>query len=146
MHKHSYSAAFLPRSLRKTLNSKCKHCRLTQQEQYHHSVKVATHLGPKDTVDYTKRCKQDTHTVQETHSAHIYKASQPRGRASGSRAYGRQGVQGVIFKSTRHECSVFVNLPLLLHIRSTHQFSSPEKTSSHCGIRTHAHPFTRRNA
>ena len=60
--------------------------------------------------------------------AYIYKASQPRGRASGSRAYGRQEMQGVIFKSTRHECSVFVNLrPLLLRIRSRHQFSSPEK-------------------
>ena len=35
---------------------------------------------------------------------HIYKASQPRGRASGSRAYGRQEMQGVVFKSTRHEC------------------------------------------
>ena len=58
----------------------------------------------------------------------IYKASQPRGRASGSRAYGRQEMQGVIFKCTRHECSVFVNLrPLLLRIRSRHQFSSPEK-------------------
>ena len=77
----------------------------------------------------------------------IYKASQPRGRASGSRAYGRQEMQGVIFKSTRHECSVFVNLrPLLLRIRSRHQFSLPEKTGFHCGIRTHVHPFTRRNA
>ena len=76
--------------------------------------------------------------------AHIYKASQPRGRASGSRAYGRQEMQGVTFKSTRHECSVFVNLrPLLLRIRSRHQFSSPEKTGSHCGIRTHVHPFTK---
>ena len=60
---------------------------------------------------------------------YIYKASQPRGRASGSRAYGRHEMQGVIFKSTRHECSAFVNLrPLLLRIRSRHQFSSPEKT------------------
>ena len=38
----------------------------------------------------------------------IYKASQPRGRASGSRAYGRQEMQGVIFKSTRHECSAHI--------------------------------------
>ena len=37
-------------------------------------------------------------------------------------------MQGVILKSTRHECSVFVNLrPYLLRIRSRHQFSSPEK-------------------
>ena len=43
--------------------------------------------------------------------------------------------------------ALFVNLrPLLLRIRSRHQFSSPEKTGSHCGIRTHVHPFTRRNA
>ena len=77
--------------------------------------------------------------------AHIYKASQPRGRASDSRAYGRQEMQGVIFKCTRHECSVFVNLrPLLLRIHSRHQFSLPEKTGSHCEIRTHVHPFTRR--
>ena len=55
-------------------------------------------------------------------------ASQPRGRASGSRAYGRHEMQGVIFKCTRHECSVFVNLrPHLLRICSRHQFSSPEK-------------------
>ena len=54
---------------------------------------------------------------------HVYKASQPRGRASGSRVYGRHEIQGVIFKSTRHECSVFVNLrPHLLRIRSRHQF------------------------
>ena len=33
-----------------------------------------------------------------THLTHIYKASQPRGRASGSRAYGRHEIQGVIFK------------------------------------------------
>ena len=33
-------------------------------------------------------------------NAYIYKASQPRGRASGSRAEGRQEMQGVIFKST----------------------------------------------
>ena len=70
--------------------------------------------------------------------SYIYKASQPRGWASGSRAYGRHEMQGVIFKSTRHECSVFVNLrPLLLRIRSRHQFSSPEKTGSHCGIHMH---------
>ena len=36
----------------------------------------------------------------------IFKASQPRGRASGSRAYGRHEMQGVIIKCTRHECSV----------------------------------------
>ena len=31
-------------------------------------------------------------------------------------------MEGVIFKSTRHECSVFVNLrPLLLRIRSRHR-------------------------
>ena len=36
----------------------------------------------------------------------IFKASQPRGRASGSRAYGRYEMQGVIIKCTRHECSV----------------------------------------
>ena len=35
----------------------------------------------------------------------IFKASQPRGRASGSRAYGRHEMQGVII-ITRHECSV----------------------------------------
>ena len=46
---------------------------------------------------------------------YVYKASQPRGRASGSRAYGRHEMQGVIFKSTRHECSVFVNLWPLVH-------------------------------
>ena len=58
----------------------------------------------------------------------IFKASQPRGQASGSRAYGRHEMQGVIIKCTRHECSVFVNLrPHLLRIRSRHQFSSPEK-------------------
>ena len=58
----------------------------------------------------------------------IFKASQPRGRASGSRAYKRHEMQGVILKCTRHECSVFVNLkPHLLRIRSRHQFSSPEK-------------------
>ena len=34
----------------------------------------------------------------------IFKASQPRGRASGSRAYGRHEMQGVIIKCTRHEC------------------------------------------
>ena len=39
---------------------------------------------------------------------HIYKASQPRGRASGSRAYGRQEMQGVIFKSTRHTL-IYIN-------------------------------------
>ena len=54
----------------------------------------------------------------------FYKASQPRGRASGSRAYERHEMQGVIFKCTRHECSVFVNLwPHLLRIHSRHQFS-----------------------
>ena len=59
---------------------------------------------------------------------HIFKASQPRGRASGSRAYGRHEMQGVMPKCTRYECSVFVNLkPHLLRIRSRHQFSSPEK-------------------
>ena len=50
----------------------------------------------------------------------FFKASQPRGRASGSRAYERHEMQGVILKCTRHECSVFVNL-------RPHQFSSPEK-------------------
>ena len=30
---------------------------------------------------------------------YIYKASQPRGRASGSRAYGRHEMQGVIYNS-----------------------------------------------
>ena len=60
--------------------------------------------------------------------AHIFKASQPRGRASGSRAYGRHEMQGVILKYTRHKCSVFVKLrPHLLRIRGRHQFSSPEK-------------------
>ena len=86
------------------------------------------------------------HDLMCIHYIHVYifKASQPRGRASGSRAYGRQEMQGVIF---RHECSVFVNLrPHLLRIRSRHQFSSPEKNGSHCGIQTHVHPFTRQNA
>ena len=74
----------------------------------------------------------------------IYKVSQPRGWASGSCAYGRHEMQGV--KCTRHECSVIVNLrPLLLLIRSRHQFSSLEKNSSHCGIQTHVHLFTRQN-
>ena len=55
----------------------------------------------------------------------IFKASQPRGRASGSCAYERHEMQGVIIKCT---CSVFVNLrPHLLHICSRHQFSSPER-------------------
>ena len=37
----------------------------------------------------------------------IFKASQPRGQASGSHAYGRHEMQGVIIiKCTRHECSV----------------------------------------
>ena len=36
----------------------------------------------------------------------IFKASQSRGRASGSRAYERHEIQGVIIKCTRHECSV----------------------------------------
>ena len=58
----------------------------------------------------------------------LFKASQPRGRASGSHAYGRHEMQGVILKCTRHEFSVFVNLrPHLLRIRNRHQFSSPEK-------------------
>ena len=58
----------------------------------------------------------------------IFKASQPRGRASGSHAYERHEMQGVIIKCTRDECSVFVNLrPHLLRIRSRHQFSLPEK-------------------
>ena len=58
----------------------------------------------------------------------FFKASQPRGWASGSRAYERHEMQGVILKCTRHECSVFVNLsPHLLRICSRHQFSSPEK-------------------
>jgi len=39
----------------------------------------------------------------------FFKASQPRGRASGSRACERHKMQGVITKCTRHECSV-VNL------------------------------------
>ena len=57
----------------------------------------------------------------------LFKASQPRGRASGSCAYERHEIQGVILKCTRHECSV-VNLRThLLHIHSRHQFSSPEK-------------------
>ena len=59
---------------------------------------------------------------------HFFKASQPRGPASGSRAYERHEMQGVILKCSRHERSVFVNLrPHLLHIRSRHQFSLPEK-------------------
>ena len=58
----------------------------------------------------------------------IFKASQPRGRASGSHACEGHEMQGVIFKCTRHECSVFVKLkPLLLRIRGRHQFSSLEK-------------------
>jgi len=66
--------------------------------------------------------------------ANISKASQPRGWASGSHAYGRHEMQGVIFKSTRHECSVFVNLwPLLLHIHSRHQFFSPRSLISFTG-------------
>ena len=36
----------------------------------------------------------------------IFKASQPREWASGSRAYERHEMQGVIIKCTRHECSV----------------------------------------
>ena len=42
----------------------------------------------------------------------FFKASQPRGRASGSRAYERHEMQGVILtcKCTRHECSVFDNV------------------------------------
>ena len=88
----------------------------------------------------------ESHSYKELCLASIYKASQPRGWASGSRAYGRHEMQGVIFKSTRHECSVVILRPLLLRIRSRHQFSLPEKNGSHCGIRTHVHPFTRRNA
>ena len=57
----------------------------------------------------------------------ILKASQPRGRASGSRAYERHEMQGVIIKCTRHECSVVNLRSHLLRIRSRHQFSSPEK-------------------
>ena len=65
---------------------------------------------------------------RETSLANIFKASQPRGQASGSRAYERHEMQGVILKCTRHECFVFVNLrPHLLCIRSRHQFSLPEK-------------------
>ena len=46
-------------------------------------------------------------------------------------------MQGVIFKCTRHECSVFVNLrPLLLCIRSRHQFFLPEKYGIHTYINT----------
>ena len=37
----------------------------------------------------------------------IFKASQPRGRASGSRVYERHEMQGVIIKCIRHECSVY---------------------------------------
>ena len=88
-----------------------------------------------------------THKEVFTVDADIFKASQPWERASGSRAYERHEMQGVTFKYTRHECSVFVNLrPHQLHIRSRHQFSSLEKTGSHCRIRTHVHPFTRQNA
>ena len=79
-----------------------------------------------------------THTHTHTHTqspedwtvniALIFKASQPRGRASGSHAYGRHEMQGAMLKCTRHECSVFVNLrPHLLCIHSRHQFSSLEK-------------------
>ena len=41
--------------------------------------------------------------VSKTDRYMIFKASQPRGRASGSRAYGRHEMQGVIIKYTRHE-------------------------------------------
>ena len=44
----------------------------------------------------------------------FFKASQPRGRASGSRAYERHEMQRVILKCTRHECSVFVQRVALL--------------------------------
>ena len=58
----------------------------------------------------------------------IFKASQPRGRASGSRAYGRYEMQGVIIINVLGMNALFVNLrPHLLRIRSRHQFSSPEK-------------------
>ncbi len=46
----------------------------------------------------------------------MFKASQPRGRASGSRAYERHEMQGVIIKFTRHECSVVNLRPHLLRI------------------------------
>ena len=57
----------------------------------------------------------------------VFKDSQPRGRASGSRAYERHEMQGVIIKYTRHECSVVNLRPHLFRIRCRHQFSSPEK-------------------
>ena len=60
-------------------------------------------------------------------------ASQPRERASGSHAYERHEMQGVILKCTRHECSVFVNLrPHLLHKNSYEQlykFCCPQLTA-----------------
>ena len=59
---------------------------------------------------------QQSNSYHTIHPVHIFfKASQPRGWVSGSRAYERHEMQGVILKCTRHECSVFVNLrPLLL--------------------------------
>ena len=41
----------------------------------------------------------------------IFKASQPRGWASGSRAYEKHEMQGVIIKCTRHECSASREYP-----------------------------------
>ena len=50
-------------------------------------------------------CMHDLMCIHYIH-VYIFKASQPRGWASGSHAYGRHEMQGVIFKCTRHECSV----------------------------------------
>ena len=55
-------------------------------------------------ANYARRRRLLTHFYMYVHI--IFKASQSRGRASGSRAYERHEMQGVIIKSTRHECSV----------------------------------------
>ena len=55
-------------------------------------------------------CQQSNsyHTIHPLmYCAYVFfKASQPRGRASGSHAYERHEMQDVILKRTRHECSV----------------------------------------
>ena len=65
----------------------------------------------------------------------FFKASQPRGRASGLCAYERHEMQGVILICTRYECSVVNLRPHLLRIHSRHQFSSSEKKKKRLPLR-----------
>ena len=52
----------------------------------------------------TYQCVWPSFLAQTALRSLIFKASQPRGRASGSRACERHEMQGVIIKSTELEC------------------------------------------